>query len=83
MRKARIQLLGKRFRYATPPKTSTVPFQRRRLPTIRPGLPVVALGVALTGPFIGVKMPLTVIQMLLVNLIMDTFAALALAMSAC
>ncbi|MEW6713335.1 MAG: cation-translocating P-type ATPase, partial [Candidatus Riflebacteria bacterium] len=40
---------------------------------------VVALGVALTGPFIGVKMPLTVVQMLWVNLIMDTFAALALA----
>lgn len=39
----------------------------------------VALAVALTGPFIGVKMPLTVVQMLWVNLIMDTFAALALA----
>jgi Ca2+-transporting ATPase len=31
------------------------------------------------GPFLGVKFPLTVIQMLWVNLIMDTFAALALA----
>ncbi|MGV8122651.1 MAG: cation transporting ATPase C-terminal domain-containing protein [Candidatus Xenobiia bacterium LiM19] len=30
-------------------------------------------------PFIGVKLPLTVTQMLWVNLIMDTFAALALA----
>lgn len=40
---------------------------------------VVALAVALTGPFIGIKMPLTVVQMLWVNLIMDTFAALALA----
>ncbi len=40
---------------------------------------VVALGIALCGPFIGVKLPLTVIQMLWVNLIMDTFAALALA----
>lgn len=40
---------------------------------------VAALGVALLGPFIGVKLPLTVIQMLWVNLIMDTFAALALA----
>lgn len=40
---------------------------------------VVALGIALLGPFIGVKLPLTVIQMLWVNLIMDTFAALALA----
>jgi Ca2+-transporting ATPase len=40
---------------------------------------VVALGIALVGPFIGVKLPLTVTQMLWVNLIMDTFAALALA----
>lgn len=40
---------------------------------------VVALGIALIGPFIGVKLPLTVTQMLWVNLIMDTFAALALA----
>jgi len=40
---------------------------------------VAALGIALLGPFIGVKLPLTVIQMLWVNLIMDTFAALALA----
>ncbi len=40
---------------------------------------VVALGIAFLGPFIGVKLPLTVIQMLWVNLIMDTFAALALA----
>lgn len=40
---------------------------------------VVALAIALTGPFIGVRMPLTVVQMLWVNLIMDTFAALALA----
>jgi Ca2+-transporting ATPase len=40
---------------------------------------VAALGIAFLGPFIGVKLPLTVIQMLWVNLIMDTFAALALA----
>jgi Ca2+-transporting ATPase len=40
---------------------------------------VAALGVALLGPFLGVEFPLTVIQMLWVNLIMDTFAALALA----
>ncbi|MBY0512359.1 MAG: calcium-translocating P-type ATPase, PMCA-type [Gemmataceae bacterium] len=40
---------------------------------------VVALGVALLGPFVGVDFPLTVMQMLWVNLIMDTFAALALA----
>ena len=40
---------------------------------------VAALGIALLGPFLGVELPLTVIQMLWVNLIMDTFAALALA----
>jgi P-type Ca2+ transporter type 2C len=40
---------------------------------------VVALGIALLGPFLGVALPLTVTQMLWVNLIMDTFAALALA----
>jgi Ca2+-transporting ATPase len=33
----------------------------------------------LLGPFIGVSLPLTVTQMLWVNLIMDTFAAIALA----
>lgn len=38
-----------------------------------------AVFIALVGPFIGVQLPLTVIQMLWVNLIMDTFAALALA----
>jgi len=40
---------------------------------------VAALLIALLGPFIGVAIPLNVIQMLWVNLIMDTFAALALA----
>ncbi len=40
---------------------------------------VTAVGIALAGPFVGVSMPLTVIQMLWVNLIMDTLAALALA----
>lgn len=40
---------------------------------------VAALLIALLGPFIGVELPLTVIQMLWINLIMDTFAALALA----
>ena len=40
---------------------------------------VTALGIALLGPFIGIQLPLTVTQMLWVNLIMDTFAALALA----
>lgn len=40
---------------------------------------VVALSIAMLGPFIGVELPLTVVQMLWINLIMDTFAALALA----
>jgi Ca2+-transporting ATPase len=40
---------------------------------------VVALTIAMSGPFLGIDLPLTVIQMLWVNLIMDTFAALALA----
>ena len=40
---------------------------------------VVACGIAFLGPFIGLELPLTVMQMLWVNLIMDTFAALALA----
>lgn len=40
---------------------------------------VAALGIALLGPFIGVEFPLTVIQMLWINLIMDSFASLALA----
>lgn len=40
---------------------------------------VAALLIALLGPFLGVEIPLTVIQMLWINLIMDTFAALALA----
>ncbi|MDD4816802.1 MAG: calcium-translocating P-type ATPase, PMCA-type [Victivallaceae bacterium] len=38
-----------------------------------------AAAIALIGPFTGVAMPFTVIQMLWINLIMDTFAALALA----
>ncbi len=40
---------------------------------------VVALSIAMVGPFIGIELPLTIIQILWVNLIMDTFAALALA----
>jgi len=40
---------------------------------------VAACITALLGPFIGVKFPFTVTQMLWVNLIMDTMAALALA----
>ncbi|MDR1492073.1 MAG: calcium-translocating P-type ATPase, PMCA-type [Planctomycetaceae bacterium] len=37
-----------------------------------------ALTCALFGPFIGVPLPLTVSQLLWINIIMDTFAALAL-----
>lgn len=40
---------------------------------------VVALVIAMIGPYTVIEMPLTVIQMLWINLIMDTFAALALA----
>jgi Ca2+-transporting ATPase len=40
---------------------------------------VSAVITALVGPFIGINAPLTVMQILWVNLIMDTFAALALA----
>lgn len=40
---------------------------------------VAALCIALLGPFIGVNLPFTIIQMLWINLIMDTLAALALA----
>jgi Ca2+-transporting ATPase len=40
---------------------------------------VVAILTAIIGPFIGINLPFTVTQMLWVNLIMDTFAALALA----
>ncbi len=38
-----------------------------------------AVGVSLIGPFIGVENPVTVIQMLWVNIIMDTLGALAFA----
>ena len=40
---------------------------------------VAACALALLGPFININLPLTVTQLLWVNLIMDTFAALALA----
>ena len=40
---------------------------------------VVALASVLLGAFLGTELPLTVTQMLWVNLIMDTFAAMALA----
>ncbi len=36
-----------------------------------------AVGLSILGPFIGVDMPITVIQMLWINMVMDTLAALA------
>ncbi len=38
-----------------------------------------AVGVSLIGPFIGIDTPITVIQMLWINMIMDTLGALAFA----
>ena len=40
---------------------------------------IVACLIVLSGAFMGLQSPLTVTQMLWVNLIMDTFAAMALA----
>jgi Ca2+-transporting ATPase len=39
---------------------------------------VSALAIAFLGPFLGVKPPFTVLQLLWINVIMDTFAAIAL-----
>jgi Ca2+-transporting ATPase len=39
---------------------------------------VSALAIAFLGPFVGVKPPFTVLQLLWINVIMDTFAAIAL-----
>jgi magnesium-transporting ATPase (P-type)/WD40 repeat protein len=39
---------------------------------------VSALAIALIGPFFGVKPPFTVLQLLWINVIMDTFASIAL-----
>ena len=36
-----------------------------------------ALGISIIGPFIGIEMPITVIQMLWINMVMDTLAGLA------
>lgn len=38
-----------------------------------------ALSISIIGPFIGIDMPITVIQMLWINMVMDTFAGLAFA----
>lgn len=38
-----------------------------------------AAGVSMIGPFIGIEAPITVVQMLWINLLMDTFAGLAFA----
>ena len=39
---------------------------------------VSALTIACLGPFLGLKPPFTVLQLLWINVIMDTFAAVAL-----
>jgi Ca2+-transporting ATPase len=39
---------------------------------------VSALAIAFLGPFLGVKPPFTILQLLWINVIMDTFAAIAL-----
>jgi Ca2+-transporting ATPase len=39
---------------------------------------VSALAIALLGPFLGVKPPFTILQLLWINVIMDTFASVAL-----
>ena len=36
-----------------------------------------ALSVSIIGPFIGVPVPVTVVQMLWINMVMDTLAGLA------
>ncbi len=38
-----------------------------------------AVGISIIGPFIGIENPVTVVQMLWINLIMDTLAAIAFA----
>ena len=38
---------------------------------------ICAVGISLIGPFIGIDTPITVIQMLWINMVMDTLAALA------
>lgn len=38
-----------------------------------------AVGISIIGPFIGVNSPITVLQMLWINMVMDTLAALAFA----
>lgn len=40
---------------------------------------ICAVGISIVGPFIGIENPITVIQMLWINMIMDTLAALAFA----
>jgi P-type Ca2+ transporter type 2C len=43
---------------------------------------VATLTIAMLGPFVGLQIPLTAVQLLWINLIMDTFGALALATEA-
>lgn len=51
----------------------------RQFLTFQLTINIATLMLAMIGPFIGIEMPFTIIQMLWINLIMDTLAALALA----
>ncbi|MBR6917849.1 MAG: calcium-translocating P-type ATPase, PMCA-type [Clostridia bacterium] len=51
----------------------------RKFITFQLTMNLCALGVSLIGPFIGIDAPITVIQMLWVNIIMDTLGGLAFA----
>jgi len=51
----------------------------RKFITFQLTMNLCALGVSLIGPFIGIESPITVIQMLWVNIIMDTLGGLAFA----
>lgn len=51
----------------------------RKFITFQLTMNLCALGVSLVGPFIGIEAPLTVIQMLWVNMIMDTLGGIAFA----
>ncbi len=51
----------------------------RKFITLQLTMNLSALGVTMIGPFIGIESPVTVVQMLWINLIMDTLGGLAFA----
>ena len=51
----------------------------RKFITLQLTMNLCAVGVSMLGPFIGVRAPVTVVQMLWINLIMDTLGGLAFA----